>query len=197
MSVRSKLLVSAAVVGLLAAAVAAVVHSSFTSTARNTGNTFEAGSIALADDDAEQVLFDLHGLKPGTPIAPKCLTVSFASTGSLTSAVRLYGATTGALADDLDVTLTRGSFPDGKPAGNACTGFAADSADHAGKGAGVLFAGTLDAYPDSWAAGIADPRTTWHAGDAASYRIDVALADTDEAQGATATHAFAFEARTS
>jgi hypothetical protein len=89
MSNRSKLVATAAVLGLLAASLTAVVHSSFSSTARNDGNTFQAGSIELADDDREQVLWDLQGLQPSTKIDRRCVTLTYGSTGGLRSAVRL------------------------------------------------------------------------------------------------------------
>jgi hypothetical protein len=95
------------------------------------------------------------------------------------------------------VKVTRGSFGAGSgPGGNGCAGFEADPADHAGKGAGVLYDGPLAGYPQRWEDGIADPRAAWAAGDRATYAIELTLADRDEAQGKRATHAFAFEART-
>src|SRR3712207_6035689 len=101
LSVRSKLVASVALVGLLLAGVAAVVQSAFTSTVRNPGNTFDAGSIALSGSvDRSTAMFDLDGLKPGAT-ASRCIKVSYTSTGSLSSTVRLYGATTGALAPHL------------------------------------------------------------------------------------------------
>src|SRR5688572_10266497 len=97
LSVRSKLLASAALVGLLLAGVAAVVQSAFTSTVRNSGNTFEAGSIELSGSvDSSTALFDLSGIKPG-PVASRCIRVSYASDGGLASAVKIHGTTTGTL----------------------------------------------------------------------------------------------------
>ncbi|HEX8207153.1 MAG TPA: hypothetical protein VF587_13915 [Solirubrobacteraceae bacterium] len=189
-SVRSKLLASVALVGLLLGAVGAVVQSAFTSTVSNSGNTFEAGSIELTGSVArESALFDLDGLKPGST-ASRCIKVSYASSGGLASTVRLYGATTGPLAQHLKLKVTRGSFPGAPPAGGACTGFTA--------GAGpALFDSTLAAYPDDYAAGLPDTDTSWTSGESAVYRIDVELADSDDAQGATASHEFVFEARNS
>lgn len=186
MSSRSKLLASVALVGLLLGAVGSVVQSAFTSTVSNPGNTFEAGSIALSGSaDRESALFDLDGLKPGDG-ASRCITVSYGSTGGLASTVRLYGATTGALAPHLNVRVTRGSFAGAAPAGSGCGGFVAS---------GALFEGPLSDYPDGYAAGLVDPEE-WNDGDSAVYRVDVELADSDDAQGAAATHEFVFEART-
>ncbi|HEV2062325.1 MAG TPA: hypothetical protein VGR12_05690 [Solirubrobacteraceae bacterium] len=190
MSVRSKLLASVALVGLLLAGVAAVVQSAFTSTVTNSGNTFEAGSITLTGSvDRASALFDLDGLKPGST-ASGCIKVSYASSGGLSSTVRLHGATTGALAPHLSVKVVRGTFSGDTPSGGACTGFVAD-------GGAALFDGTLAAFPDDYAGGVADSDPAWTDGESAVYRIDVELADSDDAQGATATHQFVFEARNS
>ena len=190
LSVRSKLLASVAVAGLLLAAVGAVVQSAFTSTVDNTGNTFEAGSIALTGSvDRASALFDLDGLKPGAG-ATKCIKVSYSSTGGLAAAVRLFGVTSGALAQHLKLKVTRGTFPGPPPAGGACTGFAPAAGP-------ALFDGTLAGYPGNYAAGIVDSDASWTDGDSAVYRIDVELSDTDAAQGGTADHEFVFEARNS
>lgn len=186
-SVRSKLLASVALVGLLLAGVGAVVQSAFTSTVSSSGNTFDAGSIELTGSvDRGAALFDLDGLKPGSS-ASRCVKVTYASSGGLASTVRLYGAATGALAPHLDVQVTRGGFPGVTPAGGACTGFVAAGAP--------LFDAPLSDYPDDYAGGLADPDSAWTDGESAVYRIDVELVDSDDAQGASATHGFVFEAR--
>jgi hypothetical protein len=188
LSVHSKLLASVALVGLLLAAVGAVVQSAFTSTVSNSGNTFAAGSIELTGSvDRASALFDLDGLKPGSA-ASRCIRVAYESSGGLASTVRLYGATTGALAPHLKVRVVRGSFSGAPPAGGACTGFTATPG-------AALFDGALSDYPDDYAAGLADPDPSWADGESAVYRIDVELADSDDAQGAAATHEFVFEAR--
>jgi hypothetical protein len=190
MSAPAKLLASVALVGLLLAGVAAVVQSAFTSTVRNSGNTFEAGSIALTGSvDKATAFFDLHGLKPGV-VTSKCIKVSYTSTGSLASTVRLYGITSGALAPYLHLKLTRGSFPSTPPAGGACTGFTPAAG-------AALFDGTLAAFPDTYSTGLADTDTSWSDGESAVYKIDVDVSDTDAAQGGTASHEFVFEARNS
>lgn len=190
MPVRTKLLASAALVGLLLAGVAAVVQSAFTSTVRNPGNTFEAGSVTLSGSvDKATAFFDLHGLKPGV-VTSRCIKVSYASSGSLASTVRLYGITSGALAPYLHLKVTRGSFPSAPPAGAACTGFAPAAG-------AALFDGTLAGFPHDYASGLADTDTSWSDGESAVYKIDVDVNDTDAAQGGTASNEFVFEARNS
>lgn len=195
MSFRTKLATSVAVLGVLAVAVTSIVQSSFSAAATNDANSFETGSISLTDDDAEKAVFDLSGLEPATPPQMRCLTVSYDSTGDLRSSVRLFGTTSGGLAEHLELRVIRGSFAGSAPAGNSCAGFVADPTDYRGQGAGVLFDDTLAAYPDRWDDGIADPRP-WRAGDTAVYLLEVSVADTDDAQGKSAEQQFAFEART-
>ena len=191
MSSRRKLLVTLAVVGVLTAALS-VVFSSFTSVTKSEGNTFSAGSITLTDNDGDSALFSLTGLEP-TDTASQCLTVNLDTTEGLTSNVKLYGATADSgLAEHLNVTITRGTqanAPQGTTAEQLldCAGFEADVD-------GVLFEDSLAAYPDSEAAGIADPDAAWGDGDSAVYKIDVSLDDTDDAQGGDVEQEFTFKA---
>lgn len=188
MSSRSKALATVSVLVLLTAAIAGVVHSSFTAVAVNQGNSFETGSVSLTGSGSEQVLFDLKGLEPASAPAKRCVKVTYGSTGALRSTVRLFGTTTGALADHLKLKVHRGSFTGTPPAAGACDGFTKTA---------TLFDGTLAAYPDAWSAGIVDPDSAWESGESAVYQLEVSLADTDAAQGKSATQSFAFEARTS
>lgn len=187
--VRTKLLASAALVGLLLAGVAAVVQSAFTSTYRNSGNTFQAGSIALSGSvDRASALFNLTGMKPG-PVTSRCIKVTYDSEGGLASTLKIHGSSTGTLGQYLRLRITRGSFPGAPPAGAACTGFAPSSAI-------PMYDGTLPQLPTSWNSGLTDSDPNWTDGEDAVYRIDVELTDRDEAQGATGTHELVFEART-
>lgn len=188
LSVRSRLLASVALVGLLLAAVSAVVHSAFTSTVRSADNTFEAGTITLSGShDAGSALFSLSGLKPG-PVASRCVNVSYASTGGLDSTVKFYGVSHGGLEDRLVATIARGTFTGPPPAGGGCAGFVADPGD-------PLFLAPLSLLPSNYAGGIVDPDPSWTDGDTAAYRIDVELADSDDAQGGSTTHELIFQAQ--
>ena len=190
-SIRSKLVASVALVGLLLAAVGAVVQSAFTSTVRNEGNRFQAGYVQLLGSvDRGSALFDLDGLKPGAG-ASRCIAVSYGGSEGLASTVRLYGRTTGILAPHLKLKVTRGTFPnDVAPTAPSCSGFTPAPGS-------ALFDGTLAGYPDDYAAGLVDPDGAWTDGESAVYRIDVELTDNDDAQGGSATHEFVFEARNS
>ena len=73
-------------------------YSAFSSTTSNPTNKWAAGTVAQADDDSNTAMFNASSLKPGST-GSKCIAVT--STGSLPSAVKLYGtsyATTNALA---------------------------------------------------------------------------------------------------
>jgi len=188
-SIRRKLLASAAVVGLLAAATSAVVYSAFTSTAHSASSGFRAGSISLTADGTGSALFAMEGGKPGDTQS-RCVTVRYAATGGLTSRVRLYGTTSGGGLDRyLALKVTRGSLPRDAPSSGGCDGFVADASG------AVLFDDLLSRYPSAYEAGLADPATAWHDGDSAVYRFDVAVQDDDGAQGRDATTEFAFQAR--
>jgi predicted ribosomally synthesized peptide with SipW-like signal peptide len=187
LSVRSRLLASVALVGLLLAAVSAVVHSAFTSTVRSAGNTFEAGTITLTGSaDSGSALFSFSGLQPG-PVGSRCLGVSYASTGGLAAAVRLYGTSHGGLEEALIVTITRGTFSGAAPTDGGCAGFVGDPGD-------PLFHAPMSQLPQNYASGVPDPDPSWTDGESAAYRIDVELADTDQAQGGSTTHELVFEA---
>ena len=149
-----RVLGSVAVVALLGAMAALPTWSAFSGTTADAGNSFQAGTVTLTDDDSTSAMMTLGGMRPGDGDSA-CIMVTY--TGSLPASVRLLGTTTGSgLAPFLDLKVTRGT----KPAGtfDSCTGFTADATDYAGQGAGVMFNGTLDSYPDSYAAGVLDPR---------------------------------------
>lgn len=181
---RAKLITSAVILALLGVVVSGTVHSAFSTTTSNAGNSYGAGTVALSDNDAGSALFSMSNLKPGDTLT-KCIKVDY--TGSLTSAVKLYGTTGGTGLDQyLDLVVRRGSFPGAPPASNACTGFSS---------AATIHSGTLTAFPDSYAAGLDEG--SWTNGTSNVYEITVTLQDNNSAQGLTATQTFTWEARSS
>jgi len=168
--------------------------SAFSGTTADPGNSFAAGTVTLADNDSGSAMLAMAGMQPGSSDT-SCVTVT--STGTLPSLVRLYGTTGGTGLDAfLNVVVTRGT---GAAGFDDCTGFTPDATDWIGSGAGVVYAGTLAAFPDAWAAGVQDPRPSvpeaWTTGESHSYRFAVTLADDNGAQTLTATQAFTWEAR--
>lgn len=189
------LLLTTVIVGLLIAAVGAAVYSTYTSVTSNDGNTFEAGEIALSDNDSGNALFTIQGFVPGDSFV-RCIQVDYTSTAGVQSQVRLHGVTGGNGLDQyLDLRIRRGTLPPGTPGGD-CTGFTADATDYNGDGSGVIFDGTLRLFPDDWTGGTDDPDPTWDNGEGAVYEITLTVQNDNSAQGLSATQDFAFEART-
>lgn len=193
-STTTRLLWTVVVAGVVALAVGAATFSAFSSTTANTGSGFAVGTVALGDNDAGAAMLDLQSAAPGDS-ATSCINVTY--TGTLDARVRLYGSVSGALAPYLDLTVTRGTDP--SPSFPSCAGFTPDGTDYVGAGPGVVYAGTLDAYPGGYASGLVDPvpgaPATWSTGTEASYRFTVSLQDDLGARGKSATATFTWEAR--
>lgn len=173
--------------GLLAMSLLVVTGSraAFTANTGNGANTFTAGTVTLADDDAGSVMFNLTDMKPGDT-ATKCVNVTY--TGSLAADVKLYGTVGGTgLADYLDTTVDIGTGAAGG-ASLDCTGFALDS--NLRGGTLTAFGGANTDYASGLAgfAGATNPTTR-------SYRVTVTLQDDNLAQGKTASVAFTWEAQ--
>ena len=195
MTKTRKLLLSLMVVGVAASVVAVGVFSAFSSTTSNAGNSLTAGTVAIGDNDAGAAMFNnVTGGKPGTSVQ-RCITVTY--TGSLDADVRLYttDASSGALAQYVDVTIEPGSFSGAPPAFPGCTGFTADSG-------GSLYSGTLSNFRTahgSYANGVVDnpgSALKWITNDSVVYRFTYSVQDTNSAQGlATGSHSYTWEAR--
>lgn len=182
------------VLGGLAAVSGAATYSAFSSQTSNTGNSFAAGTVLIADNDVDSAMLSLSNAQPGDSDT-SCILVTYS--GSLSSTVKLYGSIAGALAPYLTLTITRGDDP--TPVFDDCNGFAADSTDYIGSGQGVIYQGALSAFPGSYAAGLVDPVTgspeTWTATESRVYRFVVSVANDNSAQGQSATASFTWEAQ--
>jgi hypothetical protein len=169
-------------------------YAAFSGTTSNSGSTFSAGSVVLADNDSGASLLSLSSAKPGNSDTG-CIRVTY--TGTLSARLRLYAAVTGSLAPYLNVTVTRGT--DSSPSFDSCTNFTADATNYIGQGAGVIYSGTLSGFPTTYAAGIVDPTSgspaTWTNPTSRSYKIAVSLANNAAAQGLSGTASFTWEAR--
>lgn len=163
----------------------------------NSGNSAASGSVALVDNDGGGALLSTGALRPGET-DEGCIRVT--SNGTLPSSVRLYGTTGGSGLDQhVGVTVTRGSFG-GSPAFDSCSTFTPDATVYLpGQAAGVIFTGTLEAFPDTWTAGLVDPIAatpeSWTNGESHVYRVQVALGPNVAARGGAATQTFHWEAR--
>ncbi|HWC21310.1 MAG TPA: hypothetical protein VG502_03330 [Flexivirga sp.] len=192
---NARLLIAGAIVAGLAASAAVVWHASYSAFSAQTTNpssNWTAGTVGLSDDDSNTALFSATGLKPGST-GTKCIAVT--STGSLASAVKLYGtnsSTTNALAGSINLSITQGT---GGGFGS-CTGFTALAT-----GAGV-YSGTLDAFgksATSYATGLGTWAPTGSGSETRVYQITYTLdaAAPNTVQGGTASIGLTWEAQNS
>lgn len=196
MSLRRKLFVALAITAVAAAA-GSYTWAAFVATSTNSGDTITSGTVTLSDNDADGALLSLSAALPGATDTG-CIRVRY--TGSLSSTVRLYGTTGGSGLDQyLDVTVTRGVYSPSEPAFDSCTNFQSDATNYIGAGAGVIYSGTLQGFPDNYAGGLVDPTAgspeAWTATEDHVYRIQVTLQNVQAAEGLTATQTFTWEAR--
>lgn len=181
-------------VALGAAVLGRSTFSAFFATTANAGDSYAAGTVYIGDNDAGATMLGLSAAKPGDSDT-SCLRVT--STGSLDSSVRLYATVSGSLAQYLTLTVTRGT--DASPSFDSCAGFTADPTDYNGNGAGVVYRGSLAAFPSAYTAGVVDPKAatpeTWSTNESHSYRFAISLDNNSAAQGLSASATFTWEAR--
>ena len=194
---RSRKLIALVVLAALVATAGSVTWAAYTATTGNSANKIDSGTVKLDDNDGGSAMLSLAAAEPGATDSG-CIKVTVA--GSLASTVRLYGTTGGTGLDRyMDLRVTRGTYSGAEPGFDSCTNFQPDAADYAGAGAGVVYDGTLQAYPDSYASGLVDPPAggpvSWTTGETHVYRVEVSLRHNLAAQGLTATQEFTWEAR--
>jgi hypothetical protein len=166
--------------------------SAFSGTTQNTGNTFQAGTVVIGDNDGGSTnpLYTVTNAKPGTPVA-KCIKVTY--TGSLDATVKLYSSTTPvpAASQYVNLTVEKGTsdtstFPD-------CGTFSSEA---------TIFSGTLQSFMNSktdFASGVAanpGSQSSWSQNNSLVYRFTVDIVDSASAQGANVgSHTFTWEAQ--
>jgi hypothetical protein len=192
-SKRTKIALSALVVGALGGLVTLGVYGLFTATTQNSGNEISSGTVELSDNDSGSALYNATGIRPGESIT-RCIKTTYA--GSLSAVVHLYSPSTpGPLAQYVELTITQGTQPTSTFPG--CTGFAADPS-------GVIFTGTLQGFEQTrsgYATGIATApvgKSSWSTGEALVYRFQATLQASapDSSQGwSSGVHSFIWEAR--
>jgi hypothetical protein len=192
---RVTALVLASVLALALAAVAIDgTRAALSTLVSNGGNSIESGTVVVSDNDGGSAMLSLPSAFPGASDT-SCIRVT--TSGSLASSVRLYATLTGSLAPYLTLTVTRGI--DASPAFDSCTGFAADATNYIGAGAGVVYSGSLSAFPATYATALVDPTAgapeSWTSGESHSYRFKLTLQNSAAAQGLSGTAAFTWEAR--
>jgi hypothetical protein len=167
-------------------------YAAFSSTTVNPTNNWTAGSVALSDDDNNTALFTANNLKPGSTGA-NCIAVT--STGSLPSAVKLYGtnvSTTKDLAANVNLTVEQGT---GGGFGS-CSGFTPAATG------GSLYSGTVAGFgtaSTNYATGVGTWAPTGTASETRVYRVTYTVSSTapNTVQGGTAALGFTWEAQNS
>ena len=140
-------------------------HAAFTANTKSNGNSAATGTVNLSDNDSGGAMLGLTNAALG---ASDTSCIRATSNGSLASDVRHHASVTGNVAPYLSLKVTRGT---GAAGFDNCTGFAADSSNYNGDGAGVIYNGKLSNYPANWASGIVDPSNS--GGGAQTYSSDV------------------------
>lgn len=185
----AKLGLTMLVLAVLGTAIGVATWSAFSSTTQNTGNTFQAGTVVLGDNDGETLpLYTLTGQKPGQNTV-KCIKVSY--TGTLDANVKLYATyAVPAGGQYVNLTIDKGTsdtsvFPN-------CGTFTSEA---------TIYTGTLSDFASKvdFGTGVgANPGAApnWIANDYLVYRFSLSVADNDSAQGLNiAAHGFKWEAR--
>jgi hypothetical protein len=166
MRTRTKILISAMVVGVLGSIAALGIFGVFTASTQNTGNELTAGTVSISDNDAGQAMFNVNGARPGDSWT-RCIKVTY--TGSLPSDVHLnFGGTLGSLAQYLNAHVEDGtaSQADAFP---LCDHFVTDQTLYDGpvqSGTGGFDTG-LPTYPAG--------QSSWSTGSSVVYRITASL----------------------
>ncbi|MGZ5213249.1 MAG: TasA family protein [Actinomycetota bacterium] len=188
MSRGRKALLSLLLVGTVGTVAGMGTFSAFSDTTTNTGNVFDAGTVAISDNDLNSAMYNVTDAAPGTNVQA-CIQVTY--TGSLDSTVSLYGSPVGAIGQYVDLTIEKGTgsgaFPD-------CTGFTPQG--------GAVYAGTLGDFASTrtdFASGVAvnpGAQAAWLQDDVLVYRFTLTLQDDDSAIGLqSGPHSFTWEAQ--
>ncbi len=183
---------------LVAMLVVRTSQAAFVATTTNEGNSFNAGSVTLTDDDAGNAMFEVTGMVPGEDVV-ECIEVSYEGSFTQPQEVRLYsggyaqvlGPESGSqgLGDYLLLTVEvgdGGEFED-------CGGFTPAT------GPPIVAAETLADFgaATDYAGGV-DTWTPSSTGDSRTFRFTVELAEDtpDTEQGAGVSDAvFVWEVR--
>ena len=188
MSRGRKTLLSLLLVGALGVVAGIGTFSAFSATTVNAGNTFDAGTVAISDNDANSAMYNIADAAPGDSVSA-CIQVTY--TGSLDSTVALYGSAVGAIGQYVDLTVEKGTgmagFPD-------CTGFTPQG--------GAIYSGTLGGFATAHSnfgnGVVTNPgaQIVWNQNDALVYRFTLTLQDDDAAIGLqSGPHSFTWEAQ--
>ena len=191
MNRSTRILAALIATGLVAAVSGQATYASFTRTTNNNNDSYAAGSVALADNDAGLVMWDVSTQLPTSAAIVRCIRVTY--TGSLAAGVRLYTTTAASALDPyLNITIEKGSMPAATVFPN-CSGFVAEAT--------IAPTGTLQTFKTArtgWSNGIpAFPgaQTAWNTGNSLVYRFTLQVQSAFAAQGLTGLVGFTWEAQ--
>ena len=183
---KRKILLTLCIVGVLGSVAAFGTYSAFTGTTTNSGNSFDAGTVAIQDDSGlATALFSVTNAAPGQT-TQKCIRIKY--TGSLASTVHMYisSVTNGG---SFQIGVERGSGLSNLGTRGDCTGFTASSTGFS--------TGDLNTYGTSYGAGMAGKAAdaAWAQNDSVDYRITLQAKDDPTANAHTSvvsTGSFSF-----
>ena len=177
-----KAFLSLLLVGLVGVVAGVGTFSAFSATTQNEGNTFSAGTVAIGDNDAGGVMFNLSNQKPGVTTS-KCIKVTY--TGSLDSTVKMYTPSTpGAGAQYINLTITPGTQTTSTFPNCDSSTFTPVSGAPTYSGTVQGFDNTHNAFSNGFASNPLNG-TKWVTNDALVYKIDMSVQDNNSAQSAT------------
>lgn len=185
MSKKTKILMTVLVVGLTGAVAGFGVFAAFSDTTSNTGNTFQAGSVDIGDNDGgSTALFNgtLHGnTKPGD--YERCIKVTY--NGTLDATVKLYTSAITGTGSDLPVVVSKAAPTVAKPGAEAnCSDFDAAAATDIYPSSGTATLADFRTAHSSWANGLTvnpGSATKWVQNNAVVFRFRISVPDS--AQG--------------
>ena len=192
MSRGRKTLLSLLLVGALGAVAGIGTFSAFSATTVNAGNTFDAGTVVLTDNDANTAMYNIADAKPNDVVV-RCIRVTYS--GTLPSTVRLYTTTpVNPFGQYVTLSIDKGTMPGATTFPN-CTGFTPDAVPN-------IFTGTLSSFGTgrtNFATGVpANPGAAvqWVNNDTVVYRFTLTMQDNALAVGGSSgVHSFTWEAQ--
>jgi hypothetical protein len=190
MSRGRKTLLTLLVLGVIGTVAGIGTFSAFSATTVNAGNTFDAGTVVISDNDAGTAMYNIVDAKP-LDVVVRCIRVTY--TGSLPAAVNLYTTTpVNAFGQYVTLSVDKGNMP-AATAFSGCAGFTSEA---------NIFSGTLSSFAAgdvSFATGAgANPgaQTQWNQNDTLVYQFTLTMQDNPAAVGGTSgVHSFTWEAQ--
>jgi len=190
MSRGRKTLLSLLLVGALGAVAGIGTFSAFSATTVNAGNTFDAGTVVLTDNDANTAMYNIADAKPNDVVV-RCIRVTYS--GTLPSTVRLYTTTpVNPFGQYVTLSIDKGTMP-GPTTFPNCVGFTSES---------NIFSGTLSSFAasnttyGSGAPAAPGAATQWVQNDSVVYQFTLTMQNNPLATGGTSgVHSFTWEAQ--